>query len=325
MSPPIVEVRGLRKHYPVGSGLFGRRRQSVKAVDGVSFDLPPGRTLGLVGESGCGKSTLGRTMMRLEDPTAGAVRFEGRDLAQATAPELFALRRDMQMIFQDPYSSLNPRLSVGETVREPLDVHSLGTRAERREQVDGLLEAVGLDPSVQDRYPHEFSGGQRQRVGIARSLALGPKVIVADEPVSALDVSVQGQVLNLLVRFQQERGLAYLLISHDLSVVEYLSDQVAVMYLGRLVEVGSREEVFSRPAHPYTRALLEAVPVADPRRRRERQPLLGETPSAVNPPAGCAFHPRCPFAVDACRGQVPELEPVGDGGHQAACIRKDEI
>ena len=294
-------------------------------MDGVSFDLPAGRTLGLVGESGCGKSTLGRTMMRLEDPTAGAVRFEGRDLAQAGPKELFALRRDMQMIFQDPYSSLNPRLSVGETVREPLDVHSLGPRAERREQVDGLLEAVGLDPAVQDRYPHEFSGGQRQRIGIARSLALGPKVIVADEPVSALDVSVQGQVLNLLVRFQQERGLAYLLISHDLSVVEYLSDRVAVMYLGRLVEAGPRDEVFSRPAHPYTRALLEAVPVADPRRRRDREPLLGETPSAVNPPAGCAFHPRCPFAVDACRGQVPELESVGDGGHTAACIRKDEI
>ena len=315
MSAPIVEVRGLRKHYPVRGGLFERRQETVKAVDGVSFDLMPGQTLGLVGESGCGKSTLGRTMMRLEEPTEGEVRFEGRDLAQAGPRELFALRRDVQMIFQDPYSSLNPRLTVGETVREPLDVHSLGTRAERREQVDGLLEAVGLDPSVQDRYPHEFSGGQRQRIGIARSLALGPKVVVADEPVSALDVSVQGQVLNLLVRFQQERGLSYLLISHDLSVVEYLCDRVAVMYL----------EVFSRPAHPYTRALLDAVPVADPRRRRQREPILGEPPSAVNPPAGCAFHPRCPFALDACRGQVPALAAVGGNGHRAACIRKDEI
>ena len=325
MSAPVVEVRGLRKHYPVRGGVFGRRKETVKAVDGVSFDMLPGRTLGLVGESGCGKSTLGRTMMRLEEPTEGEVRFEGRDLAHAASAELFALRRHMQMIFQDPYSSLNPRLTVGETVREPLDVHALGTRAERQERVDGLLGAVGLDPSVQDRYPHEFSGGQRQRIGIARSLALGPKVVVADEPVSALDVSVQGQVLNLLVRFQQERGLSYLLISHDLSVVEYLCDRVAVMYLGRLVEIGPREEVFSRPAHPYTRALLEAVPVADPRRRRERQPILGETPSAVNPPAGCAFHPRCPFALDACRGQVPELEAVGENGHRAACLRKDEI
>ena len=325
MSAPLVEVRGLRKHYPVRGGLFGRRGQSVKAVDGVSLELAAGQTMGLVGESGCGKSTLGRTLMRLEEPTEGEVRFEGRDLAGAGPRELFTLRRDMQMIFQDPYSSLNPRLTVGETVREPLDVHSLGTRSERQEQVDGLLRDVGLDPAVKDRYPHEFSGGQRQRIGIARSLALGPKVVVADEPVSALDVSVQGQVLNLLVRFQQERGLAYLLISHDLSVVEYLSDRVAVMYLGRLVETGPRDEVFSRPAHPYTRALLEAVPVADPRRRREREPLLGETPSAVNPPSGCAFHPRCPFAVDACRAQAPELEAAGEDGHRAACIRKDEI
>jgi len=265
--------------------------------------------------------------MRLEEPTAGDVLFEGHDLAHASTRELFALRRDVQMIFQDPYSSLNPRITIGETVREPLDVHRLGTEAQRRQRVDELLEAVGLSPEAKNRYPHEFSGGQRQRVGVARSLALDPKVIIADEPVSALDVSVQGQVLNLMVRFQRELGLTYLFISHDLSVVEYISDRVAIMYLGRLVEVGSRATIFRRAAHPYTRALMEAVPVADPRRRRRTAPIRGETPSAVNPPPGCAFHPRCPFAVEACRREVPALEPVGGGeeGHAAACIRKDEI
>jgi oligopeptide/dipeptide ABC transporter ATP-binding protein len=321
-------VRDLRKHYPVRGGLLGRQQETVKAVDGVTFDLLEGQTMGLVGESGCGKSTLGRALLRLEEPTTGDVLFEGQDLAHASPQALFTMRRVVQMIFQDPYSSLNPRITVGETVREPLDVHRIGTDAERRQTVEELFEAVGMSPSVQDRYPHEFSGGQRQRVGIARSLALGPKVIVADEPVSALDVSVQGQVLNLLVRLQQERGLTYLFISHDLSVVEYLSDRVAVMYLGKLVEVGPRGEVFSRPAHPYTRALLEAVPVADPRRRREHSPIRGETPSAINPPVGCAFHPRCPIAVEACRQQVPILERVdgdADGDHIAACHRKDEI
>ena len=326
--PPIIEVRGLQKYYPVRGGVFGRQRGQVRAVEAVSLELRRGETLGLVGESGCGKSTLGRTIMRLEEPTAGEVLFEGRDLAHASKRELFALRRDVQMIFQDPYSSLNPRITIGETVREPLDVHGLGTDAERRDRVDELLEAVGLSPAAKSRYAHEFSGGQRQRVGVARSLALDPKVIIADEPVSALDVSVQGQVLNLMVRFQRELGLTYLFISHDLSVVEYISDRVAIMYLGRLVEVGSTAAIFTRPAHPYTRALMEAVPVADPRRRRRTAPIPGETPSAVNPPPGCAFHPRCPFAVEACRQQVPALEPVGGGegaGHVAACIRKDEI
>ena len=232
------------------------------------------------------------------------------------------------MIFQDPYSSLNPRITIGEAVREPLDVHRLGTAESRRDRVEELFDAVGLSPTVQNRYPHEFSGGQRQRVGIARSLALRPRVIVADEPVSALDVSVQGQVLNLLVQLQRDLGLTYLFISHDLSVVEYLADRVAVMYLGRIVEIGSRASIFAAPAHPYTRALLESVPIADPRQRRDRVPVHGETPSAVNPPSGCAFHPRCAVAVEACRGQVPALELVGtdgDSGHLTACIRRDEI
>jgi peptide/nickel transport system ATP-binding protein/oligopeptide transport system ATP-binding protein len=264
--------------------------------------------------------------MRLEEPTEGDVLFEGRNLARASAAELFSLRRDVQMIFQDPYSSLNPRLTVGEAVREPLDIHRLGSTAERSTRVDELFEAVGLSSQAQNRYPHEFSGGQRQRVGVARSLALRPRVIVADEPVSALDVSVQGQVLNLLVELQRELGLTYLFISHDLSVVEYLSERVAVMYLGRIVEIGDRTSIYAAPAHPYTRALLESVPIADPRRRRERVPVQGETPSAVNPPSGCAFHPRCPFAVDACRQQVPVLEAAGEEeDHLVACIRHDEI
>ena len=321
---PILSVRDLRKYYPVRGGIFGGHQGDLKAVESVSFHLEAGETLGIVGESGCGKSTLGRTIMRLEEPTAGDVHFEGRDLAHASKGELFALRRDAQMIFQDPYSSLNPRITIGEIVREPLDIHRQGTPEARVAKVDELLQQVGLQPAWKNRYPHEFSGGQRQRVGVARSLALGPKLIIADEPVSALDVSVQGQILNLMVRFQQELGLTYIFISHDLSVVEYISDRVAIMYLGRIVEMGRREQIFDRPAHPYTRALMEAVPVAHPSQRRERQPISGESPSAVNPPAGCAFHPRCRFATDACQSAVPVLEDVANG-QVVACIRKDEI
>lgn len=326
MSSPILEVRDLRKYYPVRAGLFGGKRGDVKAVESVSLDVEPGETLGLVGESGCGKSTLGRTVMRLEEPTSGAVRFEGRDVAHASKRELFELRRDLQMIFQDPYSSLNPRLTIGEIVREPLDIHRRGTHTERLERVEELLEAVGLQVSWKDRYPHELSGGQRQRVGVARSLALGPKLIIADEPVSALDVSVQGQILNLMVRFQWELELSYIFISHDLSVVEYISDRVAIMYLGRIVEQGAKTAIFANPGHPYTRALMDAVPVAHPAQRREREPISGESPSAVNPPPGCAFHPRCPFAVDVCRELVPELEPTGgNDGHVVACHRQGEV
>ncbi len=321
---PMLSVRDLRKYYPVRGGLFGGHKGDVKAVESVSFDLQAGETLGIVGESGCGKSTLGRTIMRLEEPTAGDVLFEGRDLAHASKKELFALRRDVQMIFQDPYSSLNPRITIGEIIREPLDIHRRGTYAERVERVDELLAQAGLQPSWKSRYPHEFSGGQRQRVGVARALALGPKLIIADEPVSALDVSVQGQILNLMVRFQRDMGLTYIFISHDLSVVDYISDRVAIMYLGRIVEMGTKQQIFDHPAHPYTRALMDAVPVSHPDQRRERVPITGESPSAVSPPSGCAFHPRCSFATDLCRGPVPVLEQVGEG-HVVACARKDEI
>jgi oligopeptide/dipeptide ABC transporter ATP-binding protein len=323
--PPLLEIQGLKKYYPLRGGIFGGKVGEVRAVDGVSLMVRQGETLGLVGESGCGKSTLGRTVLRLEDPTDGRILFEGTDLAHATGPELFRLRRELQMIFQDPYSSLNPRMTVGEIVREPLAVHRMGTRDEQVDKVRALLETVGLGPETLDRYPHEFSGGQRQRIGIARALALDPKLVIADEPVSALDVSVQSQVLNLMVRLQRERGLTYVFISHDLSVVEHVSDTVAIMYLGRIVEQGPVQRIFAHPGMPYTRALLDAVPVPDPRRRRGTAPVQGESPSALSPPSGCPFHPRCPFAIDACTQVLPPLEPFERPDHLVACIRKDEI
>jgi oligopeptide/dipeptide ABC transporter ATP-binding protein len=324
---PLLQVRDLVKSYPLRGGFFRRSIGAVRAVQGVSFDLVAGETLGLVGESGCGKSTLGRNILRLEDATSGSVIFDGTDLMALSHRELFHHRRDMQMIFQDPYSSLNPRMTVGEIIQEPLDIHRIGTRKDRESTVRELLEAVGLRPEYSSRYPHEFSGGQRQRIGIARALALRPRVIVADEPVSALDVSVQAQVLNLMVALQRERNLTYIFISHDLSVVEYISDRIAIMYLGRIVEEGPKDTIFSRPAHPYTRALIESAPVPDPERRRERPPIKGETPSPVNPPSGCAFHPRCPFATDACSKTIPALERADptDDRHRVACLRKDEI
>jgi oligopeptide/dipeptide ABC transporter ATP-binding protein len=328
---PLLVVDNLQKHYPIRGGIWGAKIGDVRAVDGVSFSVSKGETLGLVGESGCGKSTLGRTLMRLEDPTDGRVLFEGQDLSHASQDELFGLRRDIQIIFQDPYSSLNPRMTVGEIVREPLVVHRVGTKTEQLDKVRNLLETVGLTGEMLGRYPHEFSGGQRQRIGVARALALDPKLVVADEPVSALDVSVQSQVLNLMIRLQRERDLTYVFISHDLSVVEHVSDTIAIMYLGRIVEKGPVDRIFEHPAHPYTRALLQAIPNPDPRGRRDRAPVQGEAPSPVSPPPGCAFHPRCPFVVDDCRAAVPALEPVdpasgtGEGGHVAACIRKREI
>ena len=328
---PLLAVEGLKKYYPLRGGVFGAKIADIRAVDGVDLTVARGETLGLVGKSGCGKSTLGRTILRLEDPTAGRVLFEGRDLAHATGEELFTLRRDIQMIFQDPYSSLNPRMTVGEIVREPLLVHRAGDRAAQTEMVRQLLETVGLTGEMLQRYPHEFSGGQRQRVSIARALALNPKLLIADEPVSALDVSVRSQVLNLMVRLQRERNLTYVFISHDLSVVEHISNSIAIMYLGRIMEKGPAARVFARPAHPYTRALMEAIPVPDPERRHTGEPVRGETPSALSPPPGCPFHPRCSYAVEACRQIVPPLEPVGAANlnaardHVAACIRKDEI
>ncbi len=324
---PLLQIKDLVKTYPVRGGLFSTHKGDVKAVQHVSLDLWKGETLGLVGESGCGKSTLGRTLLRLEEPTSGDVVFNGKSVLQADRAQLFELRRHMAMIFQDPYSSLNPRMPVGEIVREPLEVHEVGTRAERYERVRMLFDAVGLKPEQIHRYPHEFSGGQRQRIGIARALALEPSLIVADEPVSALDVSVQAQVLNLLVELQRKFSLTYLFISHDLGVVEYLSDRIAIMYLGRIVEEGDRETLFRTQKHPYTRALFDAMPIADPARRRQRAPLQGEAPSPVDPPAGCAFHPRCPFAKEICQQAVPPLEPVigSVAGHRVACVRQAEI
>jgi oligopeptide/dipeptide ABC transporter ATP-binding protein len=311
----LVEVRDLIKHFPIeGSD------DVLRAVDGVSFGIFRGETLGLVGESGCGKSTVGRCLLRLIEPTAGQVSFEGRDVRSLNKPELRELRREMQIVFQDPYASLNPRMRVGDIVGEPLIIHSIGSKSERRDRVAELLRRVGLDPAYSRRYPHEFSGGQRQRIGVARTLALNPKLIVADEPVSALDVSVQAQVVNLLQDLQSEFGLTYLFISHGLAVVEHISTRVAVMYLGRIVEIASAAELYANPLHPYTQALLSAIPVPDPQRKRQRVVLQGDVPTPINPPSGCRFRTRCPIAIDECAQIDPELREISPG-HAVACIR----
>lgn len=315
---PLVEARGLTKHYPVGGSFLAREKLVVRALDGVDLDIRPGETLGVVGESGCGKSTLGRCLIRLIEPTAGEVRFDGRDVLALRSAELRRMRRSMQIIFQDPYASLNPRMRVGQIVAEGIEVHGLAYGAEKRRRVEELLRQVGLGPEHVDRYPHEFSGGQRQRIGIARALAVGPRFLVADEPVSALDLSIQAQVLNLLMDLQEQMGLSYLFISHDLRVVEHISHRVAVMYLGRIVERAPRALLYATPRHPYTRALLAAVPVPDPRHRPTRTPLQGDVPSPLRPPSGCPFHPRCPYTEPRCRTDVPALVE-GAGGHAVAC------
>ena len=311
----LVRVRGLVKHFPVeGSD------EVVRAVDGVSFDIFAGETLGLVGESGCGKSTVGRCLLRLIEPTAGEINFQGEDVLSLDKKRLRQLRREMQIIFQDPYASLNPRMKIGDVIAEPLVIHKQGTKSERRERVASLLSRVGLAPDYMNRYAHEFSGGQRQRIGVARSLALNPKLIVADEPVSALDVSVQAQVVNLLQELQEEFKLTYLFISHGLAVVEHISTRVAVMYLGRIVEIADAAELYAQPLHPYTQALLSAIPIPDPRQKRKRIILQGDVPTPINPPSGCRFRTRCPLAIEECAHVDPELREVAPG-HHVACIR----
>ncbi len=306
----VLEIENLKKHFPVQKGLLRRRIGTVFAVDGVSFSIGKGETLGLVGESGCGKSTVGRAILRLIEPTAGSIKLAGKDITRLPKRELRPFRKEMQIIFQDPFSSLDPRMSAGEIVGEPLRVHRIGTRRDRRARVAELFQRVGLRQTQMANYPHQFSGGQRQRIGIARALALSPKLIIADEPVSSLDVSIQAQVLNLMLDLQRELGLSFLFISHNLAVIEHISDRVAVMYLGRIVEYADKETLFMRPLHPYTELLLAAVPVPDPTIKRARRIVEGDVPSAINPPAGCHFHSRCPYAFERCRAESPLLREV---------------
>ena len=324
MTENLLEVKNLVKYFPVRGGVFSRVRNYVKAVDGISFEVKPGETLGLVGESGCGKSTAGRSILRLIEPTSGEINFEGENICDLSNEELRKRRRQMQIIFQDPYASLNPRMTIGSIVGEPLTIHNVAKGQERKDRVEQLLHRVGLRPEHIRRYPHEFSGGQRQRIGLARALALNPKLIIGDEPVSALDVSIQAQVINLLEDLQKDLGIAYVMIAHDLAVVQHVSDRIAVMYLGKIVELAEADELVSSPKHPYTEALLSAVPVPDPTVKTERILLKGDVPSPVNPPSGCRFHTRCPYKEDICEQEDPPMLEMSPG-HTVACHLSEKI
>jgi oligopeptide/dipeptide ABC transporter ATP-binding protein len=328
MTHPLLAVEDLKMYFPVYGGVMRRKVAQVFAVDGVSFKIRAGETLGLVGESGCGKTTVGRTLLRLYRPTGGKVHFDGQNMMTLDRAALQAIRRDMQIIFQDPFESLNARQTIQEILEEPFRIHRIGSSEERRQRVRQLLERVGLPGNSLTRFPHEFSGGQRQRIGIARAIALEPRLVICDEPVSALDVSIQSQIINLLLELQREMGLTYLFIAHDLAVVKHISDHIAVMYLGRIVEYAASDVLYREPRHPYTQALISAIPVADPDVRKKRQVLTGDVPSPITPPSGCHFRTRCPYAIDRCRNEVPALRPApgaGNSAHLAACHRMEEI